>query len=166
MSRRQKLLYCENCRHGTSYDPELVERNPAWKHICGNCGKEIKALTVFEQNEIVSSIRKGSADGVKRSRDQEKRSAKRNRARAVSGSGSSSRAKGDIRDQGRLYGECKHTTNKTFTLKLDHLLKAEREAKVGEHVLFEVEFQGVHPHKRYVVLSDDVYQTLVAESEE
>jgi hypothetical protein len=45
-------------------------------------------------------------------------------------------------------------------LKLESLTKLEQEASAGEVPVFEIEFQGVFPHKRYVVLRDEDYQAL------
>ena len=60
-----------------------------------------------------------------------------------------------------MRGECKFTSNKSFSLKLEELIKLERESSGGEHPLFEIEFQGGRPFKRYVVLPDWVYASLI-----
>ena len=52
--------------------------------------------------------------------------------------------------------ECKLTRAKSFSLKLAELEKLEREA-AGEDPVFEIEFQGVYPHKRYVVMPGWLY---------
>jgi hypothetical protein len=61
--------------------------------------------------------------------------------------------------------ECKETTRKSFSLKLEELMKIEKEARGGEQPLFEVQFQGVHPVKTYVVLPVSEYQAMVDELE-
>lgn len=147
---------CPECGTEQRYAPALLKRSPIQTLQCEEC------RLVFKP----TAIKRGRTDAQRRSKDQEDRSAKRNQARRVPGSGSSYRAKGDVKDPGRLHGECKHTVNRTTTLKLDDLLKAERESTMGERVLFEVEFQSVHPYRRFVVLSDEAYQTLLGQAEE
>jgi hypothetical protein len=146
---RQAKATCPQCSEHMGYKPALLTRSPIKTLTC-SCGFVFKP----------KANKTGRTDAQKRSQSQEKRSAKRNQAGRVSGSGSSHRAKGDIKDAGRLHGECKHTIRRSFTLKLDDLMKAEKEAALGESVLFEIEFQGVHPPRRYVVLTDERYQAL------
>lgn len=114
----------------------------------------------------ISSKKGAHRSVVKRSQDQERRSAKRNRARAQPGSGAVTGFKGDILDKGRLRGECKFTTRKSFSVKLEELLKIKGEARGGELALFEVEFQGVKPHQRFIVLHDNDYQDMRNELEQ
>lgn len=105
--------------------------------------------------------KKGRSDDQLRSKDQEKKAARRYGGRRQPGSGASKRAKGDFRDAGRTRGECKFTRAASFSLKLEELMKLEKEASAAETPLFEVQFQGVHPAKTYVVLPADTYQTLM-----
>jgi hypothetical protein len=49
--------------------------------------------------------------------------------------------------------ECKFTRAASFSLKLAELKKIHDEAAIaGEDPVFEIEFQGVHPHERFVVI--------------
>lgn len=73
---------------------------------------------------------------------------------------------GDARARGERIVECKETTAKSYTLKLDTLLKLEAEARAGERPIFQIEFQGVHPFKRFEVLPAGMLQELIAENEE
>jgi len=53
--------------------------------------------------------------------------------------------------------ECKLTRANSYSLRLDLLEKIEKECEGGENPAFEIEFQGVYPHKRYVVLPGWLY---------
>lgn len=147
---KKSKTVCGKCKETVEYIPAVVKRSSMGVVPCPFCGYNIRPVRT----------KKGRTDAQKRSKDQEERSAKRNRARRQAGSGSSPRAKGDIKDRGRLHGECKHTINKSFTLKLAELLKTEKESRAGELVLFEIEFQGVYPFKRYVVLEEGQFQAM------
>jgi hypothetical protein len=74
-------------------------------------------------------------------------------------SGSLSGAKGDIRKTGSMRGECKFTRARSYSLKLDELMKIEREAAAGEQPAMFIEFQCQHPPKRFVVIPEWLYET-------
>jgi hypothetical protein len=80
-------------------------------------------------------------------------------------SGSKPHAKADLRERGKFRGGMKETIKKSFSLKLETLMKLEREADTAEMPLLEIEFQGVHPFKRYVVLPEWVFTSLKERSE-
>lgn len=90
-------------------------------------------------------------DNLKRSRDQEKRTARTWGMRQQPASGAKGGAKSDMRKRGVARGETKETINKSFSLKLEELEKLELEAAGKEDPFFMIEFQGVTPHRRYVV---------------
>ena len=138
------------------------------KRECGACGNTVKVdeLIFFihpeglpypcpkcgaDLYEVGKKPKRGKTNSQKRSRLQEKRAASRigGRVQPASGAG---QAKGDVRDVGRIRMECKFTRAKSYSLKLEELKKIEREAGSGEQPIFEIEFQGIHPHERYVVL--------------
>ena len=102
------------------------------------------------------------SDNQKRSRLQEKYAAKRYGARRQKASGALPGVKGDLRDPGRLRGECKFTRAASYTLKLEELRKLEQEAGAGEVPMFEIEFQTNPPFKRFVVLPQWAYDQLYA----
>jgi len=58
-------------------------------------------------------------------------------------------------------GECKFTRAQSYSIKLQDLLEIERHASGDEKPFLEIEFQGVFPHKRYVVLPDWAFQSLI-----
>jgi hypothetical protein len=88
-----------------------------------------------------------------RSQDQEKRAAKRYGGRTTPASGARS-VKGDVRSKGVFRQECKFTLARQYSLKLADLQKIKQEA-IGDEIPFlEIEFQGVTPHERYVVLRE------------
>lgn len=80
----------------------------------------------------------------RRSRLQEKRAAQDVGGREQPGSGATKFAKGDFRAALDVRGECKHTSNRTFILKLDDLMKIREEALLGhlEDPVMQVEFVG------------------------
>lgn len=59
--------------------------------------------------------------------------------------------------RGEVRGECKLTRSASYTLKLADLSKLEKEATLNEDPVLEIEFQGVSPSKRYVVVPGWVY---------
>lgn len=60
--------------------------------------------------------------------------------------------------------ECKFTRAASYQLKLSDLQQLERQAAADELPAFEVEFQGVYPHRRFIIIPDWVYKTLKAEA--
>lgn len=105
---------------------------------------------------------KQRSDNQRRSRDQERRAAKRYGGRRQPGSGATPHAKGDVRAAGERR-ECKFTRAASFALKLDELRKIEIETPAGELPTFEIEFQSGHPHRRYVVVPEWAYLQLKGE---
>jgi len=63
-----------------------------------------------------------------------------------------------------MRGECKLTRAASYGLKLADLMKLEKQASKGEIPVFEVEFQGVLPHRRYMILPFWAYETLMDEA--
>lgn len=80
--------------------------------------------------------------GQRRSRLQERRIANEVGGRVQAGSGSSWRAKSDVRAIHNLRVEAKHTTKRTFPLKLKDIIKIRDEALIGglEPWAMQVEF--------------------------
>lgn len=109
--------------------------------------------------------RYGRSDSQKRSRSQEKRASKRYGMKQQVASGSKPHAKSDLRDQGKYRGEMKETIKKSYSLKLETMMKLEKEADTGELPFLEIEFQGTHPFRRYVVLPEWAFASLKERSE-
>lgn len=141
-------FYCPKCRRPQVVPAAIVRSRQSCglPVMCGACN------TIMERWDPKS----GLTDSQKRSRQQEKRAAKRvgGWVQPASGAG---RAKGDVRVPGELRMECKFTRANSYSLRLNLLEKLEREATTGENPAFEIEFQGVHPPKRYVVLPGWLY---------
>lgn len=99
----------------------------------------------------------GKTNNQKRSQAQEKRAASRwgGKRQPASGAGTE---KGDVRVKDKIRGECKFTRASSYTLKLEDLEEIERHTTGNEEPVFEIEFQGVYPSKRYVVLPGWVYE--------
>lgn len=133
---------CEDCGHSREMVQVVYNK---MRHTglatCIHCGGHL----------LWEEIRKGKSDSQKRSKAQEKRAAKRigGSVQPASGAG---RAKGDVRRPWHSRVECKFTRAKSFSLKLSELEKIEKEAVPPELPIFEIEFQGVTPHKRYAVI--------------
>lgn len=102
----------------------------------------------------------GRTENQRRSQAQEKRAAKRVGGRVTPASGAGV-VKGDVEVRGKLRMECKFTRSSSYVLKRDLLEKIEKEALAGEQPAFEIEFQDVQPHKRYVVLPGWLYDHYV-----
>lgn len=140
-------LRCVSC--GKIADPavvrELAHSGLGYQCPCGG--------TVVQAS---APVWKGSALN-RRSRTQEKKAAKRLGGRVQAGSGNQPGTKGDVRRQGEVRLECKLTTAKSYRLNLADLMKIEQAAYSGEKPALEIEFQGIHPTRRYVVLPGWVY---------
>lgn len=90
-----------------------------------------------------------------RSKLQETRIAKEVGGKVQVGSGSSWRAKSDVRKMGELRIEAKHTNKKTYTLKLSDILKIRNEAVLGgmEPWAIQVEFvRGIGYSTKFAVI--------------
>jgi hypothetical protein len=133
-----------------------ARRGTGLPYTCYECGEDLY--------ETGSSPKRGKTDSQKRSRKQEKRAAKRIGGHTTAASGSKAE-KGDVRSVGDTRMECKLTRAKSYTLKLADLEKLEREAGL-EKPVFEIEFQGVYPHKRYAVIPGWLYDQFRETNEE
>lgn len=109
-------------------------------------------------------VRPGVTDNQRRSRKQEQRVAKREGGKRQPGSGAIDGFEGDVRALGRYRGECKFTRASSYTLKLVDLKKLESQARGEELPVFDLEFQSESPPKRYVVLPEWVFETLMEEA--
>jgi len=112
--------------------------------------------------ENQSSKKKAVADNKRRSQEQEKGAAKRYQGKAQPASGALDGAKGDVLTP-LARGECKFTRARSFRLKLDELLKIEKESRGTEIPFMEIEFQGVFPVKRYVVIEASSFEAITGE---
>ena len=148
-------LWCPQCHGLFDRDPTALKNNPILKR-CVHCGVPLRAPKHERQ----------VSDSQRRSRDQEKRSAKKYKMERQLASGSMTHWKSDGVATGKRRGENKETTSRSFQLKLDELLKLERESRGGETPIFIIEFQGVHPFKSYEVLPAGTLENLIAENEE
>jgi hypothetical protein len=142
-----KNLQCTSCLHISKINSLVFDarRKSGLEYPCRNeaCDADLCSTG--------TAPKRGKTDSQKRSKKQEKRAAKRVGGYTTSGSGSG-REKGDVRAAWDTRIECKETTAKSYSLKLADLEKLEREAAAGEDPVFEIEFQGVFPHKRYAVI--------------
>ena len=99
---------------------------------------------------------------LKKSQRQERDAAAKYGGRVRPGSGNKWHSKGDVITEDSLI-EVKYTDKKSFSLKLEELLKIEREALMEDRVpLFGISFSG----KNYVVMTEEDYETLMLASEE
>ena len=131
----------------------LMRRRQAGLPDCPDCSLEPSTDRILDRSNQT------------RSRNQEKRAARRYGAKRQKGSGSQVGAKGDLRAFGKLRGECKFTRAESYTLKLQELRKIEHEAAAGEIPAFEIEFQHGQPFKRYVVLPGWAFEQLYLENQ-
>lgn len=99
-----------------------------------------------------------SRDPFKRSRQQERRAAKRLGGRVTPGSGNGWIHKGDVQTEDTYY-ELKTTNAKSYRLVEDDLLLAEREALLaGRDALFAISFG--RSGRNWVIMSEDDYLSL------
>ena len=144
MTAKMMRLQCDDCGFKKPFGQYVLKRLKEYGAYPPECPDCHGVLTP----EIKS---KGKTDNQKRSRKQEKSAAKRLGGNVQPGSGAG-RAKGDVRAPWQARIECKLTRAKSFSLKLSELEKIEKEAISTEKPIFEIEFQGVTPHKRYAVI--------------
>jgi rubredoxin len=157
MKSRYKEASCPTCGFTSKYDTTALRLSPMKDLQCPECNLWFRPEA--------PAPKKGTNDNQRRSKAQEKRAAAQYGARVQPASGALPGAKGDLRKKGVMRGECKFTRSGSFSLKLAELLKVEQEAVGSETPLFEVEFQGVHPRKKYVVLRAEDYVALRDELE-
>ncbi|MEU7147076.1 hypothetical protein AB0B15_03390 [Streptomyces sp. NPDC045456] len=101
-----------------------------------------------------------TVSGTKRSQRQEQRLATRYDGRRNPGSGNGWLHKNDVRSD-RFSFEAKTTTKKSYSLKLDELLAAEKHALIsGREMVFVTEIGG----RNWMTVSQNTFDTLVEES--
>lgn len=151
-------LLCKKCKRATSANIAILKqrKKAGLPYTCEHCSADLI--------EHGTRPKSGATDSQKRSRNQEKRVASREGGKRQPGSGSVDGFEGDVRVTGKYRGECKFTRAKSFSLKLEELMKLEKQAGSGELPAFDIEFQGINPHRRYVVLPEWVFDTLMEES--
>ena len=144
-------LRCNSCEKDTKVNSLIFKKRKGagLGYTCAHCGENLV--------ETGYKPKHGKTDAQKRSRKQEKATAKRTGGRTTSGSGNQPGDKGDVQVSGSARLECKTTTCKSYTLKLSELLKVEKAGNAGENPVMEIEFQGVHPHRRYAVIPGWLY---------
>lgn len=145
---------CPDCSKTITVNQDALFARKSNVVTCPNCGELFTAVKPKRPK-----LRKKN-DNQRRSQEQERKAASRYGMRTQPGSGNKSRAKGDLHKEGDRRGECKFTRSKEYKLKLDELMKIESEAKGPEIPFMEVEFQGVFPHKRFVVLDSRHFEAL------
>jgi hypothetical protein len=123
---------------------------------CPNCGDDL--------NKYGRRSLRATTDNTRRSKRQERRVAVREGGRRQPGSGARDGFEGDVRSVGKYRGECKFTRSASYSLKLADLKKLEAQAASGELPVFDVEFQSESPARRYVILPEWAYETLMHES--
>jgi hypothetical protein len=152
-------IECNKC--GTS----ILVHTPVWNRV-RDLGLSYPCDTCMADLTKHGKIQKPKKSNVhKDSRAQEKRMAKREGGRVQPGSGNVPGYEGDVRLPGKqLRGECKFTKAASYTLKLEDLLKLEKQAIGDELPVFEVEFHRATQRQRYIILPGWVYDALMEES--
>lgn len=151
-------LLCSVCHETQNVDGfAMQQRRKAGLEYRCSCGADII--------KTGTAPKVGRNDNQRRSKRQEEGVARRTGSRRQKASGSLSGAKADVRDKDKLRGECKLTRAKSYSLKLEELIKVEGEAHGGEHPVMFIEFQHRPPFKRYAVIPEWLYVALVAEDE-
>ena len=123
---------------------------------CSYCGSDLLTVGVVQKA--------AATDNTRRSKKQERRVAVREGGHRQPGSGARDGFEGDVRNVGKYRGECKFTRASSYSLKLADLKKLEAQAGSGELPAFDVEFQSESPAKRYVIMPEWAYETLMVES--
>jgi uncharacterized protein YbaR (Trm112 family) len=146
---------CPHCTQLVTYTAETLKKSPTREVRCRKCHQWFRV-------EVSAPVR--STDNMRRSRQQETRAAKRigGRVQPASGSRPAKGAKGDIRKKGVIRGECKFTLAKSYSLKLEDLMKLEKQGGGLEKPMFEIEFQRAYPRRRYVVLRGEDFDALIS----
>lgn len=144
-------LRCGSCEADTRVNSLVyrTRKESGLPYTCHSCGENLY--------KVGYKTRHGKTDSQKRSAKQEKTAAKRTGGRVTPGSGNQPGIKGDVRVEGSARIECKCTTAKSYSLKLVDLMKIEEAADRDENPVLEIEFQGIHPKRRYVVIPGWLY---------
>lgn len=151
---RQLCTKCNKVRH-VSTPIRMKRRRAGLPYPCPNCGVGL---------EHAVKIKKGASDSQKRSRAQEARVATREGGKTQAGSGNAAGYEGDVRKVGRYRGECKLTRAMSYRLRLEDIQKLKLQASGGELPVMDIEFQGVNPPERIVVMPEWAYETLMVEA--
>ena len=148
--------------HIAQVDPQVVRMRSrlGMKPKCAECFHTMG----LDRDMQVLVVNVSRSDNHKRSSTQERRVAAREGGRNQPASGSRPGYEGDVRTVGKFRGECKLTRGAGYRLNLKDLLAVERQAAGGELPVMDIEFQCQNPPKRYVVLPEWVYETLMTES--
>lgn len=150
-------LECGDCGLTQDVDRTVYSKRVAaglpWACRNGQCGGDL--------TKVGKKPRRGATDSQRRSRAQEKRVADREGGNKQPGSGAVDGYEGDVRVAHKYRGECKFTRASSFSLKLQELMKLERQAGSGELPAFDIEFQGINPHRRYVIMPEWAYEALM-----
>jgi len=158
--KRGILFECGSCGARTLVDPLVFnarrKARAGLPYPCLYCNADL--------NEHGRRLELRETDNTKRSKKQERRVAVREGGHRQPGSGARDGFEGDVRNVGKYRGECKFTRASSYTLKLADLKKLEAQAGSGELPAFDVEFQSESPAKRYVIMPEWVYETLMHES--
>jgi len=155
MRRGRGDKICSGCGHVPTISVLDMRLRVGMEHICPLCG-----AGMMTGHKPV----RGVTDSQKRSRSQERRVARREGGRRQPGSGSVEGFSGDVRVARKYRGECKFTRANSFSLKLEELRKLEQQASAGELPAFDIEFLGVSPTRRYVVIPEWAFDSLMEES--
>lgn len=139
-------ISCNNCGHHWEIPKARLSSSTGPPLRCPECG--------FGSAPRREGGGKGATVQQKRSRDQERRAAKRDGGRVRPASGSMDHAKGDVYEAGVYLKECKYTAAKSYSLKPDVVDKVTSEAGPGETPVLEIEFQGIFPKRRVYVLPE------------
>ena len=152
------LFFCKKCSRDHVVDASLLPRmhRAGLELRCPDCDSLMERSTARYGRAI--------RENIKTSQRQEARVAKREGGRRQAGSGSRPGYEGDVRKIGAYRGECKFTSAKSFTLKLEVLKKLEMQANYGELPGLDIEFQGGAQPWRYVVLPEWAYEMLMKEA--
>ena len=153
-------LVCGACQKNVGVDKLVFaarrRARAGLTHPCPNCHADLL--------KVGTPVHQKATDNVRRSKKQERRVARREGGRRQPGSGARDGFEGDVRSVGKYRGECKFTRSHSYSLKVVDLEKLEAQAAAGELPVFDVEFQSVSPPKRYVIMPEWAYETLMVES--
>lgn len=125
-------------------------------------GKE--EIVVLETPDYAAGARPPTKAMKKLSQKQERRNAEMLGGRTQPGSGSSNRAKGDVRKLGEWRGESKFTFAKSYSLELDTLAKIASECGTGEKPVLFLDYKDKTTSRtkgKFVIMFEADFEELI-----
>ena len=147
---------CPHCNSKNSHN-KFVRKYLINGISCSSCNKKYVPEKIKTKNKNINR---------EQSEYHEKKVAKQYRAKTQPGSGAMGHAKADVIREDFYRLECKTTTKKSISLKLEWLQKLTKEAAGSELPILEILFNNTTTKEQYAVIRSQDLRALLEELEE